>query len=159
MPPPPSVETSFREIGFGWFVGDFAPDVDDVPVGVLPQIGGGTLAALGRRAGHSLEVAAYLRFAADTEPNGSPWYFSLPFANPRSDFPFVLPCLAYDYSANRWWTGVAWCGHISAYAEAQELVVVPFFGTNAQRISETVPFSWAANDRLIVGNALEAFGN
>ena len=153
------VTTGFTDVVVSWDVGTIDPDSDDLPIGALPNINNGTLTALTRRVNQSLEIAMQLKFGSTTDPGGTPWYFTLKFANPRESHPFVLPALAYDKSAARWYTGAAYCGHISAAAENNQLIVAAYFGQSVTGAGATVPFTWAAGDRLLIGNALEAFDN
>lgn len=153
-----ALESAFAAQDVSWYVGTIDPDLDDLPVGILPNVNNGTLSALTKRAGSSLLIAMQLVWGSTTDGGGSPWYFTIPFANPRPSYPFVLPALAYDKTAGKWYSGAAYCGHISA-AGPTNLVVAAYFGQNVTAAGNATPFTWATGDRLLIGNALEAFSN
>lgn len=116
-----------------------------------------TMYARLRRRDERLEFNFWINWLADTAISGT-WEFQLPWklavsaAAPR----LIVPALAYDLSADRYYTGVAVLRAL-ATTSPTNLGISFAFGTNAALAGASTPFTWAVGDWLIAGNALEAF--
>lgn len=114
-------------------------------------------ARLWRRNGE-LKFVFWLPWVAGTVIAGTwefilPWKLAAPPAAPR----FPVSATAYDASADRYYAGT---GILRALSAPPTSLAISFvFGTNVTRAGATVPFTWAKDDWLVAGNALEAFGN
>lgn len=69
---------------------------------------------------------------------------------------WVVPAVACDVSAKRYYAGTGLL-YPSSFAGIVTLELV--LGTNVKRAGPAVPFTWAAGDWFIAGNAAEAFDN
>jgi hypothetical protein len=92
---------------------------------------------------------------------------SITFTTNTADFTVMdvqpyhpINALAYDDSADRWYSGNARVGYLvdQVYAVDGTVAIVLSFGTNVQLANNTIPFTWGQNDELSISGIIRATG-
>lgn len=116
---------------------------------VTPTLGNGAIAGRHRITGKTGYVQIMLTWGSTTSSTGSgAWRFSLPFTPVVNG---LLSVYVDDNSASQRWAGQARIIGASATGDNMRIVVP----TNSTISSNTIPFTWAAADLLILQGTLE----
>ena len=116
--------------------------------GTAPSLGTGTLAGSYRKVGQTVDVKAVLTMGNDTTYGTSFYRISLPYA-PKLDS--VLDVYCDDSSATLRWFGQARIIAATTGGDNMRMVVT----AGSAGITNTVPFTWATNDVLVLSGQYE----
>lgn len=141
-----------------WESGDVSLTGDVTYALDVPSIGNGEITGRIARIGGDLKFAVKFTPGSTTTWASSPSIFGIGgLMLPPDGIWFVVPALAYDLTADRWYSGVARAIKQPNQSNPPPVSITCHFGTNGEPLHSTVPFTWAAGDVLVFGNAVEAY--
>lgn len=117
--------------------------------GTAPALGNGSLVGNFFQAGMLVHVRIVLTMGTTTTFGTSTYRLSLP-VTPKAHSLLVAAC--EDASASARWAGQAWIIAQSATGDNMRIMMPP----NNNPVTNTVPFTWASADKLILAGSYEA---
>lgn len=154
--------TDFQDVAASvtWGAPGFTVGVDVQPwsSNLNCTVGNGTFSVLARRDNGAYQFLFNLLVGSTTDFNslGGANVFLLPAYGPIQISSQLATCdaFAWDDSAARGYTGVGLLSRQFSAISTAAYALTVWFGTNSTPVSNTVPFTWATNDRLVVGNVV-----